>query len=156
MADAAAGSVYTDECRLYYNATLGGTGGTEVLIGQVIDDSFSSERRSAESNCREDAEISEHVGKPKHNIGMQMLVKRGTPGAAYQALRTAYMANTVLHFTMTTGDPALGKQMTQELEGRIKNWSESRSDNDTVKVTAEIVRDPSSSFATEWGETTAV
>lgn len=149
MTNAADGSVLGDDCKMYYSATLGGSGSvTEIPV--IIDDTISSERRKAESNCRGDSEISEHVGKPKHTISFTMLVKRNTPGTTYTALRTAYMANTVLAYALTTGDITHIGQHVFRLEGQISKWEETRGDNDTVKVSGEITKAASSTYASNW------
>jgi hypothetical protein len=149
MPTAAPGSVYGDNCKAYYSATLGDAG-TLIEIPVAIDDTISSERRSAESNCRGDAEISEHLGKPKHSISMNLLAKRGTPGTTYVALRTAYFNGTVLHWALATGTITDETNQVVEIEGKIKKWDESHPDNDSVKVSIEITRDASSTFATEF------
>lgn len=155
MADATPGSVYGDECKLYYSATLGGAGSlTEVPV--VIDDEQASERRGAESNCRGDTEIKEHVGKPKHSLSGTMLLKRTTPGTAYAALKTAYFANTVLAYAVATGDVTINDQHVFRFEGRIKKWSETHPDNDTVKCSFEIMPDPESSYASNHAVTTGL
>jgi hypothetical protein len=146
MPTAADGSVLGDDCKLFYSATLGGAGTlTEVPV--VIDDTLASERRTAESNCRGDSEISEHVGKIKHSITGTILFKRGTPGATGQTLRTAYMANTPLHFALSSGAIADVNQNVFRFEGRLKRWEESRPDNDVVKISFEIARNPDSGYA---------
>lgn len=148
MTNAANGSIHGDDCKMYYSATLGGEGAL-TEIPQVIDSSMNSERRSAESNCRGDAEVSEHVGKPRHTLSLNLLAKRGSPGTAYLALRAAYHAKTPLHYAFCTGDITHIGQHVHEMQGLIKNWNESHPDNDTVKVSAEIVRDPSATFVSE-------
>jgi hypothetical protein len=149
MPTAADGSVLGDNCQLHYSATLGGSGAlTEVPV--VIDDAINSERRSAESNCRGDAEITEHVGKPKHSISANLLFKRGTPGATFATLRTAYINGTILHFALTTGAIADVGQSVFRLEGKFKSWNETRPDNDTVKVSVEIVKDAGNTYASNW------
>jgi hypothetical protein len=149
MPTAADGSVLGDNCQLHYSATLGGSGAlTEVPV--VIDDAINSERRSAESNCRGDAEITEHVGKPKHSISANLLFKRGTPGATFSTLRTAYINGTTLHFALTTGAIADVGQSVFRLEGKFKSWNETRPDNDTVKVSVEIVKDAGNTYASNW------
>jgi hypothetical protein len=76
------------------SATLGGAGAlTEIPV--AIDDAIASERRAVESNCRGDAEITEHTGKPKYSFTANLLFKRGTPGTTYAAMRAAYTAGTV-------------------------------------------------------------
>lgn len=143
------GSVLGDECKLYFSATLGGAGTlTEVPV--VIEDTISSERRSAESNCRGDSEIKEHIGKPKHSISGTMLFKRGTPGASLATLRTAYMANTMLHWASASGTIADEGQHVFRFEGKLKKWEQSNGDNDTVKVAFEIAPDPGSTYASVW------
>ena len=148
MTNAANGSIHGDECKLYFSATLGGEGSL-TEIPQVIDDTLNSERRSAESNCRGDGEVSEHVGKPKNSLTVNLLAKRGTPGVAYLALRAAYYAKTPLHYAFCTGAIADTGQHVAELQGLIKSWNETHPDNDTVKVAVEIVRDPAAAFASE-------
>jgi hypothetical protein len=149
MPTAADGSVLGDDAKLYYSATLGGAGTlTEVPV--VIDDTIGSERRTAESNCRGDAEVSEHVGKPKHTISGTMLFKRGTPGATYLTLRNAYAAGTLLHFALASGTVADTAQHVFRIEGKFKRWEESRPDNDTIKASFEIARSPDSSYASNW------
>ena len=149
MPTAADGSVYGDNCKMYYSATLGGAGAlTEIPV--VIDDSIASERRTAESNCRGDAEIKTHVGKPKHTISGNMLMKRGTPGTTYLALKTAYMANTVLHWALATGTITDIAEHVFRMEGRLAKFEETRADNDSVKVAFEIQPDPISTYASNW------
>ena len=148
MPDAANGSIHGDDCKLYYSATLGGEGSL-TEIPQVIDDTLNSERRSAESNCRGDGEVSEHVGKPKNSLTVNLLAKRGSPGTAYLAMRAAYYAKTPHHYAFCTGDITHVGQHVAELQGIIKSWNETHPDNDTVKVACEIVRDPSATFASE-------
>lgn len=149
MTNAADGSILGDNCKVYYSATLGGEG-TVTEIPQVIDANVESERRSAESNCRGDAEVSEHIGKPKNSHSITLLAKRGTPATAFLALRAAYMAGTMLHWAFATGVITHVGQLVNEMEARIKKWSETHPDNDTVKVTIELAKDAESSFATEW------
>jgi hypothetical protein len=149
MPAAADGSVLGDNCQLHYSATLGGSGAlTEVPV--IIDDAINSERRSAESNCRGDSEITEHVGKPKHSISANLLFKRGTPGATFVTLRNAYVNGTTLHFALTSGAIADTGQHVFRLEGKIKSWNETRPDNDTVKVAIEIAKDASNTYASNW------
>ncbi len=154
MPTADAGSVYGDNCKLYFSATLGGAGAlTEAPV--VIEDTIGSERRSAESNCRGDAEVSEHVGKPKHSISGSILMKRGSPGATYLTLKTAYMAGTLLHFALATGTITNIDEHVFRLEGKIKKWEEVRGDNDTVKVSFEIVKSAESTYASNWAVVSA-
>lgn len=149
MVTAAPGSILGDDCKTYYSATLGGEGSL-TEIPTVIDDQLTSERRSAESNCRGDAEVSEHIGKPKNSLTLNLLAKRGSPGTAYLALRTAYAAGTLLHWAFATGTITDVTQQVVEIEAKIKKWEESHPDNDTVKVAIELAKDASSTFATEW------
>ena len=149
MPNAADGSVLGDDCKMYYSATLGGAGSlTEIPV--IIDDTIGSERRKAESNCRGDAEISEHVGKPKHTISFTMLVKRGTPGTTYLAMKTAYMAGTIHHYALATGTITDVGQHVFRLEGQISKWEETRGDNDTVKVSGEITKAAANTYASNW------
>lgn len=149
MPTVADGSVLGDDCKMYYSATLGGAG-TLTEIPVIIDDTIGSERRAAESNCRGDAEISEHVGKPKHTISFTMLVKRGSVGATYLAMKTAYMAGTVHHYALATGAVTDIGQHVFRLEGVIKKWEETRGDNDTVKVSGEIAKAAANTYASNW------
>ncbi len=149
MVDVTPGSMLGDNCKVYYSATLGGEGAV-TEIPQVIDANVESERRSAESNCRGDAEVSEHIGKPKHSHTITLLAKRSTAGTAFLALRAAYMAGTMLHWAFATGVITHVGQLVTEMEARIKKWSETHPDNDTVKVTIELAKDAESAFATEW------
>lgn len=154
MPAAADGSVLGDNCQLHYSATLGGAGAlTEVPV--VIDDSISSERRSAESNCRGDSEIKELLGKPKHSISANLLFKRGTPGATFLTLQNAYVNGTVLHFALTSGAIADTGQHVFRMEGQIKSWNITRGDNDTVKVAIEIVPVASNTYASNWSVVSA-
>lgn len=149
MPTAADGSVYGDNCKTYYSATLGGAG---VLseIPVIIEDTIASERRTAESNCRGDAEVKMHIGKPKHSITGSLLVKRGTVGATYLALKTAYMAGTTWHWAFATGTITDINEHVFRMEGKISKFEESRPDNDTVKVTFEVQPDAASSYASAW------
>ena len=154
MANAADGSVLGDDCKTYYSATLGGAGAlTEIPV--IIDDTVSSERRAVESNCRGDAEITEHTGKPKHSISGTLLVKRGSVGATYGTLRDAYVNNTVLHWAFATGDSADIGQYIFRIEGRLKRWEETRPDNDTVKVAFEIAKAADNAYASNWSTVTS-
>jgi hypothetical protein len=154
MANAADGSVLGDDCITYYSATLGGAGAlTEIPV--IIDDTISSERRAVESNCRGDAEIAEHTGKPKHSVSGTLLVKRGTVGATYEALRDAYVNNTILAWAFATGDSADIGQYIFRMEGRLKRWEESRPDNDTVKVSFEIAKAADNTYASNWATVTS-
>jgi len=154
MANAADGSVLGDDCITYYSATLGGSGAlTEIPV--IIDDTISSERRAVESNCRGDSEITEHTGKPKHSVSGTLLVKRGTPGATYETLRDAYVANTILAWAFATGDSADIGQHIFRMEGRLKRWEESRPDNDTVKVSFEIAKAADNTYASNWATVTS-
>ena len=149
MPNVADGSVLGDDCKLYYSATLGGAGAlTEIPV--VIDDAISSERRAVESNCRGDAEISEHTGKPKYTISANMLFKRGTPGTTYAAMRSAYVAGTVHHYALASGAIADVGHVVFRIEGRIKCWNETRPDNDTVKVAIEIAKAADNSYASNY------
>ena len=149
MPNAADGSVLGDDCKLYYSATLGGSGSlTEIPV--VIDDAIASERRAVESNCRGDSEISEHTGKPKYSFTANMLFKRGTPGSTYAAMRTAYAAGTVHHYALASGAIADVGQVVFRIEGRIKSWNETRPDNDTVKVAIEVAKAADNSYASNW------
>lgn len=152
MPTAADGSVMGDNCKTYYSATLGGAG-TLTEIPVIIDDTISSERRTAESNCRGDAEVKTHVGKPKHSLTGTILMKRGTPGATYLTLKTAYMANTILHFAVATGTVTDSAEHVFRMEGRFSKWEESRAENDSVKVSFEIQPDPVSTYASAWAVT---
>lgn len=152
MPTASDGSVMGDNCKTYYSATLGGAGVlTEIPV--IIDDTVSSERRTAESNCRGDTEVKTHVGKPKHSLSGSMLHKRGTPGTAYLAMKTAYMANTTLHFVLATGTVTDTAEHAFRMEGKFSKWEESRAENDSVKVSFEIQPDPSSSYASNYAVT---
>lgn len=154
MANAADGSVLGDDCKTYYSATLGGAGAlTEIPV--IIDETISSERRAVESNCRGDAEITEHTGKPKHSISGTLLVKRGSVGATYATLRDAYVNNTVLHWAFATGDSADIGQYIFRIEGRLKRWEETRPDNDTVKVAFEIAKAADNAYASNWSTVTS-
>jgi hypothetical protein len=154
MANAADGSVLGDDCKTYYSATLGGAGAlTEIPV--IIDETISSERRAVESNCRGDAEITEHTGKPKHSISGTLLVKRGSVGATYGTLRDAYVNNTVLHWAFATGDSADIGQYIFRIEGRLKRWEETRPDNDTVKVAFEIAKAADNAYASNWSTVTS-
>ena len=149
MPTASPGSVLGDDCKLYYSATLGGAGAlTEVPVS--IDDTISSERRTAESNCRGDAEVSTHVGKPKYSITGSILFKRGTPGATFLTMRAAYAAGTTLHFALASGTVTDVDQHVFRLEGKFSRWEEARADGDTVKVSFEIQRTPDSTYASNW------
>ena len=135
MVDAVAGSILGDDCKLYYSATLGGSGVlTEIPV--IIDDTLASERRAVESNCRGDAEIGELIGKPKHTISGTILAKRDTAGvgATFVALRDAYVNGTILPCAMATGERAHIGQYVFRLEGRLKRFCVTNPDNDTVKV----------------------
>lgn len=149
MPNAADGSVYGDDCKLYYSATLGGSGAlTEVPV--IISDSINSERRSAESNCRGDAEIKEHIGKPKHSISGQILLKRNTPGATYLTLLTAYEDKTTLHLALATGTITDIGQHVFRCEGQFKSFTQNRGDNETVVIDFEFVPTPDSTYASNW------
>jgi hypothetical protein len=149
MPAAADGSVYGDDCKFYYSATLGGAGTlTEVPV--IISDSVNTENRSAESNCRGDAEIKEHIGKPKHSISGQMLFKRQTPGATYLTLLTAHAAKTTLHFALASGTITDTGQHVFRCEGKFKSFTQNRGDNETVTVDFEIVPTPDSTYASNW------
>lgn len=148
------GSVLGDDCKLYYSATLGGAG-TLTEIPQVIDVTATSERRSVESNCRGDAEVMEHTGKPKHSFTATLLVKRGSPGTAYAALRAAYMAGTVHHYAISSGTITDTGNYVMRIEGRIKRFEETQPDNDTVKVSMEIAKAADNSYATAWSVVTS-
>ena len=149
MPNAADGSVLGDDCKLYYSATLGGSG-TLTEIPVVIDDAIASERRSVESNCRGDAEISEHTGKPKYSFTANMLFKRGTPGTTYAAMRAAYTAGTIHHYALASGTVTDVGQVLFRIEGRIKSWNETRPDNDTVKVAIEVAKAADNSYASNY------
>ena len=154
MANAADGSVLGDDCKTYISATLGGAGAlTEIPV--IIDETISSERRAVESNCRGDAEITEHTGKPKHSISGTLLVKRGSVGATYGTLRDAYVNNTVLHWAFATGDSADIGQYIFRIEGRLKRWEETRPDNDTVKVAFEVAKAADNAYASNWSTVTS-
>lgn len=143
------GSVLGDEAKAYLSATLGGAGAlTELPL--VIEDTISSERRSAESNCRGDAEIKEHVGKPKHMLSGTLLFKRGTPGATLSTMRTAYMSGTMLHWAIASGDITHEGQHVFRFEGKLKKWEQTNGDNETIKVAYEIAPDPGSTYASNW------
>lgn len=148
------GSILGDDCKLYYSATLGGAGAL-TEIPQVIDITATSERRAVESNCRGDGEVSEHTGKPKHSISGTLLVKRGSPGTAYAALRAAYMAGTVHHYAASSGTITDTGNYVIRIEGRIKRWEESQPDNDTVKVSFEIAKAADNSYSTAFSVVTA-
>jgi hypothetical protein len=149
MPNVADGSVLGDDCKLYYSATLGGAGAlTEIPV--VIDDAINSERRSVESNCRGDAEISEHTGKPKYTLSVNMLFKRGSPGTTYAAMRAAYTAGTVHHYALASGTVTDVGQVVFRLEGRIKSWNETQPDNDTKKVSIEIAKAADNSYASNY------
>jgi hypothetical protein len=156
MTDAVAGSVLGDDCKLYYSATLGGSGVlTEIPV--IIDDTLASERRAVESNCRGDAEIGELIGKPKHTISGTLLVKRDTAGvgATFSALRDAYVNGTILHFAMATGDITHIGQYVFRLEGRLKRFEQSNPDNDTVKVSFEVTHAGENTYASNFSTVTA-
>lgn len=146
MADAVPGSRLGDDCKLYYSATLGGSG-TLTEIDCVIDDEISSERRTADSNARGDAEIKTLVGKPKHSLTGNMQVRVGSPGVAYLAMKAAYFAKTVLHFAATTGDITLVGQQVFRFEGQITKWTESRPDGGQTQVAFEIMPTSASTYA---------
>jgi hypothetical protein len=149
MPAASPGSVLGDDCKLYFSATLGGAGAlTEVPVS--IDDTVSSERRTAESNCRGDSEVSTHVGKPKHTVSGSFLLKRGTPGATFLTLRAAYAAGTTLHFAFSTGTITDTDNQVFRMEGRFSRWEQANADGDTVKVSFEIQRTPDSTYSSNY------
>jgi hypothetical protein len=153
MTAAADGSVLGDDCKLYYSATLGGAGAL-TEIPEVIDVTVGTERRAVESNCRGDGEVSEHTGKPKHSISATLLMKRGTPGTTFAALRTAYAAGTTLHWAVSSGTITNTGNYVFRMEGRLKRFEESQPDNDTVKVSVEIAKAADSSYASAFSVVT--
>ena len=151
MTDATPGAVYGDDAKLYYSTTVAASNGTFsgslTEADCVIDDTISSEPRTIEVAYRGAAEISEHVGKKKRSLSGTLMVLVGTPGTTYLALKTAFESKTLLHIAAATGDIThVGTQVTR-FEGKIKSWSESRPDNGNVTVSFEIVRHPSSYYA---------
>jgi len=146
MVDANPGARMGDDCKLYYSATLGGSGSlTEVDCS--IDDEFASERRTADSNSRGDAEIKTLVGKPKHSLTGNLQTRVGSPATAYLAMKTAYFAKTVLHFAIATGDITHVGQQVYRFEGQITKWTESRPDGGAVQVAVEIMPSAASTYA---------
>lgn len=147
MTDATPGAVYGDDAKLYYSATLGGSGSL-TAIDCVIDDTITRERRSSEVVYRGADEVMEHVGKCKTTISGNMMVLVGSPGTTYLAMKAAFQAKTTLHWAAATGDITLvGAQVTR-FEGKIKSWTESRPDNGNVQVAFEIVKTPDSTYST--------
>lgn len=152
MPDAAPGSVLGDDCKFHYSTSVaasnGTFSGTLTEAGVVIEDNITRERVTAVSNCRGDAEKSTAVGKGTTGITATLLLKRGTPGATYAALRAAYLANTLLHIALSTGLITDVGQYVTRLEGRITKWDEARAEGDVVKVTIEIARAVDSFYPT--------
>lgn len=146
------GAVLGDNCQLLFSATLGG-GGTLTEADCVIDDQHDSERRTAESNCRGDAEIGQVIGKPSHAISGNMLFKHGTPGATYETLRAAYYAGTVLHWAFASDDPTESGAHVFRLEGQLTQWNETHPDGDTVKVAFAIAKDATNTYASNYAVT---
>lgn len=144
MTNAAPGSVLGDDCKLLYStdvaASNGTFSGTLTEAGVVIEDNITRERVTAVSNCRGDAEKSTAVGKMTTGFTATLLLKRGTPGASFSALKSAWLANTLLHIALTTGTITDVGQYVTRLEGRITKWDEQRPEGDVVKVSIEFVR----------------
>ena len=152
MTDAAPGSVLGDDCKFLFSssvaATNGTCSGTLTEAGVVIEDSITRERVTAVSNCRGDTEKSTAVGKMTTGITATLLLKRGTPGSTFSTLKSAWLANTLLHFALATGTITDVGQYVTRLEGRITKWDEQRSEGDVVKVTIEIARAVDSYYPT--------
>ncbi len=152
MTDAAPGSVMGDDCKAYYSASLAASNGTWsgslTEIPLTVEDTIAREFRTAESNCRGDAEVSEHVGKIKFAPSGVLLFKRGTPGATYATLKAAALARTPLHFAFATGDITHIGNHVIRLEARFKKWEESRPEGDVIKVSYELARNPDSYYPT--------
>ena len=154
MVNATPGSVYGDNARLYYSTDVASSGtfsGTLVHADCVIEDTVNDERRQSDVVYRGATDIAVHVGKRKVTISGTMMTLVGTPGAAYVALRAAYLAKTLLHFAAATGDiTEVGCQYTR-FEGKIISWNESRPDNGNVTVSFEVAKDPGTTYATTSG-----
>jgi len=152
MPTATAGPVYGDNARLYYSATLGGAGAL-TEIDCVIDDAVNVDFQSTEVVYRGADEVQELLGKAKKVISGTMQTLIGD--AAYLAMRTAAHAKTTLHFAASTGDITDVDAQVSRMEGKFKSWQESRGQNDSVKVSFEIVKTPDSTYASTIAVTSA-
>lgn len=139
-------SVPSDDAKLYYNLS-GASGGTWVELVCSIEDTISIERRkSGDVVCRGDAEVGEHVGKPKWTLSGRILAKKATPGVTYTAMRAAVLANTKLGICASSGDKAVADNWNYFSEMKISKWEESRADNGYIEVSWEAVRDAGSTY----------
>ncbi len=132
-----------DDAVMYYDvagAEQGSWGEADV----VIDDSDTFERRTAESNCRGDAEIKQHVGKPKFEITGNLKFKLNDTN--YEALRDAVHNNTSIGIARMNGDITTSGNGGWWRDMRFSRWSESRPDGDIIKVAFTLVTDASSSY----------
>jgi len=136
-----------DDCKLYYD-TSGAEAGSWVEADVIIDDGDTFERRTAESNCRGDAEVKEHVGKPKYNLSGTLLFKFGD--TEFVALQSAAQANTSLGIAVMNGAIATSANKGWWRDMKFSQWNENRPDGDTVKVSFTLVTDADSSYVSNF------
>jgi hypothetical protein len=141
-----------DDCYMYVDAS-GAEGSSWAACGVVIDDNDTLERRTADSNCREDVEIKQHVGKPKFEESGNLLFKRNH--TEYEILRDAARNNTSIGVALMNGIiTEIGAEGWWR-DMKITRWQESRPDGDTIKVAFTMVTDASSTYVSVYKQITA-
>ena len=141
-----------DDCKLYYDLS-GAEAGTWVEADVIIDDGDTFERRVADSNCRGDAEIKQHVGKPKYELSGNLLFKLND--TEYEALRDAAHANTSIGIAVMNGAIATVGNEGWWRDMKFSQWNETRPDGDTVKIAFTLVTDASSTYVSNFKQVSA-
>lgn len=141
-----------DDMKMYYDLS-GAEQGTWVEADVIIDDSDTFERRTAESNCRGDAEIKTHVGKPKYELSGTLLMK--AEDTEYEALRDAAHGNDSIGIATMNGAIATVGSEGWWRDMKFSQWNEQRPDGDTVKISFTLVTDASSTYVSNFKQVTA-
>lgn len=141
-----------DDCKMYVDSA-GAEGGSWALVDVIIDDSDTNERVTADSNCRGDVEIKQHVGKPKFEESGNLLFKRNDTN--YEILRDAYLANTTVGIALMNGVITdIGAEGWWR-DMKITKWNETRPEGDTIKVAFTMVTAADSAYVSVYKQITA-
>lgn len=142
-----------EDCEMSVDVA-GAEQGSWVTVGAVIDDSDTFERNTADSICRGDAEVKQHVSsKAKFEESGNLLFKRND--TAYEALRDAAHANTSIGVALMNGGIAVVGAEGWWRDMKISRWNESRPDGDTIKVAFTMVTDADSAYVSVYKQITA-
>jgi len=141
-----------DNAKLYIDVTGAEvTAWTELTV--IIDHTLSSERVTAESNCRGDAEKGVSVGKPMHALSGTMLFKKSTAGTTYRACRDAYNANTSVGIASMSEDIVTVGSEGWFLDMKFSKFEISYPDGDNISVSFDLVKDADSTYASNYNTT---